>query len=210
MEQSAVDRQREDDTDELLTLLLDDLGPSLQWYRDEVARRLGLTASELLCLDVCRCRGPISSGRIGEYLGLTRSAVAKMVRRLEAAGHVVRELPQGREQDVHVRLRPHATRDALLEGLREEMRRSVQEIVDDHGIRGRRHALVARLVIRFSDTFFGTPAPWPTRPPGAGSSPSGGAGGRRTPLRGGDLRTPTVGGYPDPRSLRPPASAPRR
>lgn len=88
----------EDATDELLTLLLDDLAPALQWYRDEVARRLGLSLRELLCLDLCLRRGPITSGRIGEQLGLTRSAVGKLLRRLEADGHVVREIPHGNDQ----------------------------------------------------------------------------------------------------------------
>lgn len=35
-----MDRSADEEaaTDELVTLLLDDLGPALQWYRDEVAR----------------------------------------------------------------------------------------------------------------------------------------------------------------------------
>ncbi|WP_328308656.1 MarR family transcriptional regulator [Actinomycetospora sp. NBC_00405] len=81
--------EEEDATDELVTLLLDDLGPALQWYRDEVARTLGLSPSEVLCLEVCRRHGSMSSGRLGERLGLTRSAVAKMLRRLEEAARAM-------------------------------------------------------------------------------------------------------------------------
>jgi DNA-binding MarR family transcriptional regulator len=151
-----VDRaaEEEDATDELLALLLDDLGPFLQWYRDEVARRLGLSSTELLCLDVCRRRGPISSGRLGEQLGLTRSAVAKLVRRLEADGHIVRTTVRGREQEIEVRLRPHAARDAVLEDRRDALRRSVREVVAVHGVRGRRHALVAGVLASLGDVLF--------------------------------------------------------
>ncbi|MFC5139291.1 MarR family transcriptional regulator [Actinomycetospora rhizophila] len=154
MDREARERQEADSTDELLTVLLDDLGPAVQWYRDEVARRLGLSSAELLCLDVCRRHGPISKGRLGERLGLTRSAVAKMLRRLEGDGHLVRDLPRGREQEIHVRLRPHPHRDAVLADLRADMRRAVKQVVADFALREQRHSLAAGVVVRLGDTFF--------------------------------------------------------
>lgn len=155
MDAAERQQQERDATDELLGLLLDELGPAVQWYREEVARRLGLSATELLCLDICRRRGPISSSRIGEHLGLTRSAVAKLLRRLEAADHLVRELPRGHEQDICVHLRPHETRDAVLAVLRAEMRRSVRELVAEHRLHDDRLSLVAGVVVRLSDAVFG-------------------------------------------------------
>ncbi|GAA4778760.1 hypothetical protein GCM10023200_09750 [Actinomycetospora chlora] len=144
----------EDATDELLALLLDELGPIVQWYRDEVARRLRLSPTELLCLDVCRRWGPISSGRIGERLGLTRSAVAKLLRRLETEGHVVREIGRDHEQAIEVRLRPHARRDQVLEDLREDLRRSVREVVADQELRAARHALAAGVLAGLGQAVF--------------------------------------------------------
>jgi DNA-binding MarR family transcriptional regulator len=112
VDRSTAEAEAEDATDELATLLLDDLAPTLQWYRDEVARRLGLSHAELLCLELCRRHGSVTSNRIGERLGLTRSAVWKLLRRLEAAGHVARTAALGREREAEVRLRPHRRRDA--------------------------------------------------------------------------------------------------
>ncbi|MEJ2886918.1 MarR family transcriptional regulator [Actinomycetospora aeridis] len=154
MDHTERQQQEEDATDELVTVVLDELGPAVQWYREEVARRLGLSATEALCLDLCRRRGPISSGRLGEQLGLTRSAVAKMLRRLEADGHVVRELARDREQEIHVRLRPHRARDELLADLRGQFRREVRVLVAERGIREGRHSLVAGVVVRLGDVLF--------------------------------------------------------
>ncbi|WP_285659455.1 MarR family transcriptional regulator [Actinomycetospora sp. NBRC 106375] len=150
-----MDRQAEEDaTDELVALLLDELGPALQWYRNEVARRIGLSPSEMLCVEICRRRGPISSGRLGEQLGMTRSAVAKLVRRLEARGHVAREAGRHHEQEIHVRLVPHARRDAVLEDLRTSLHGSVLRVVAAHAVRGRRHSLVAGVVVGLTDIVF--------------------------------------------------------
>lgn len=154
---SAVERVDDEAaraTDELLTLLLDDLGPTLQRYRDEVARRLGLSPAELLCLDLCRRHGTMTSNRIGQQLGLTRSAVWKLLHRLEKAGHIDRRAPQGREQEVEVRLRPHARRDAVLADLRATLRRRVTDLVVDHDLRDRRHAAVAIALVGMANRLF--------------------------------------------------------
>jgi hypothetical protein len=46
----------EEDVAELVALLLDDLGPSLQWYRDEVGRGVDVVAGLVQALHV-RARG---------------------------------------------------------------------------------------------------------------------------------------------------------
>ncbi len=141
-------------TDELATLLLDDLGPALQWYRDEVARTVGLTPSEVLCLEMCRRNGSMSSGRLGERLGLTRSAVAKMLRRLEEAGHVVRLSSPDHEQEIEVEVRPHAARDAVLDAQRRALRRSLREMVGNQALRGRKHAVAATAIAGLATVVF--------------------------------------------------------
>ncbi|WP_433787527.1 MarR family winged helix-turn-helix transcriptional regulator [Actinomycetospora sp. CA-101289] len=153
MDRDEVEAELDAATDELVRLLLDDLGPTLQWYRDEVARRLGLSHAELLCLELCRRHGAVTSNRIGTRLGLTRSAAAKLVRRLEAAGHVTRRHGQA-DPEVEVRLRPHAARDAVLADLRGRMWRAVRGVVANHGLRERRHALVATALVGISNVVF--------------------------------------------------------
>jgi DNA-binding MarR family transcriptional regulator len=146
--------EEEDATDELVTLLLDDLGPALQWYRDEVARTLGLSPGEVLCLEVCRRHGSMSSGRLGERLGLTRSAVAKMLRRLEEAGHVARLASPDHEQEIEVEVRPHTARDAVLDAHRRALRRALREMVGNQALHGRKHAVAATAVAGLATVVF--------------------------------------------------------
>jgi DNA-binding MarR family transcriptional regulator len=124
----------EDDVAELVGLLLDDLGPAMQWYRDEVGRLLGLAPAEVVCLEVVRRHGVALGSQVRERTGMTRSANAKMLRRLEEAGHL--ERTPGRDGDVEVEivLLPHAERDALLAALRRELTRGIGFLVDARGV----------------------------------------------------------------------------
>jgi hypothetical protein len=76
------------------------------------------------------------------------------VRRLEAAGHVTRRPAQEHGQEIEVRLRPHAARDAVLGGSHSRMRRAVRDVVATHALRDRRHALVATAVVALSNVLF--------------------------------------------------------
>jgi hypothetical protein len=49
VDRSTIDDEEEAATEGLVALLLDARGPVLQWYRDEVGRRLGLSSAEVLC-----------------------------------------------------------------------------------------------------------------------------------------------------------------
>ena len=149
--------------------------------------RLGLTPSEVLCLEVCRRHGSMSSGRLGERLGLTRSAVAKMLRRLEDAGHVVRLSAPDHEQEVEVRSAPArrprrrprraASGDAALaarDGGEPGAARPEARGRGDGDRRARRP---------WSSR---APGRWPTRPSSGACSPSGAGPARRgTRCRGG-------------------------
>lgn len=130
--------------DELTTLVLDRLGPAVVAYRREVARRVGLAPDELLCVDQLRRLGPLPSSRLGAWIGVTRGALSKILRRLEDAGHLERRLPRRRGQEVEVAWRPHPDRDATLSILRARVRRDMADLVGTYRLDDpERRALVA-------------------------------------------------------------------
>lgn len=110
-ERLARDRARRAAAEELTTLVLDELVPTVHRLRLETATRLGLTAADLVCLDLLRRHGSLTSELIADRTGLARSAVSKMVRRLERAGHVERSADLTHVQRVRVALVPHEERD---------------------------------------------------------------------------------------------------
>ncbi len=130
---------------ELTRLVLDELGPALRWYHAEVARRVGLDPVELQCLHLLERHGVAASGLVGDRTGLSRSAVAKLLHRLERDGHVERSVRRGRAQEVEVVLRPHVERDATLDVLRSRVDEAMAGIVANLGLCGleRRSAAAA-------------------------------------------------------------------
>jgi DNA-binding MarR family transcriptional regulator len=128
--------------DELTELVVDHLLPVAQRHRTALAGRLGLGLPELLALDLLRRIGPLPSGALGERVGLTRSTATKMLQRLEAHGHVVREPDPGHRQGHLVRLLPHEERDRVLEAFRRQLRTTVRSAVATFGLH--REAELAR------------------------------------------------------------------
>lgn len=120
--------------DELTDLVVDHLLPVVQRHRNAVAGRLGLGLPELLALDLLRRIGPLPSGTVGERVGLTRSTATKMLQRLEAGGHVIREPDPGHRQGHVVRLVPHEERDRVLESFRRQVRMTVGSAVRTFGL----------------------------------------------------------------------------
>ena len=116
-------------SDELTALGVDYLLPVVHGHRTAVAGRLGLGLPELLALDLPRRIGPLPAGALGERVGLTRSTATKMVQRLEAGGHVVREPDPDHRQGSLVRLLPHEERDRVLESFRRQVRATVTSVV---------------------------------------------------------------------------------
>lgn len=103
-------------TDDLVRAVLDDLLPAVVAYRREMGRRLGLDATEWLCLDLLRRVGPLRSATLADRAGVTSSAISKALRRLEADGHVRRRAGAGGGgQEVVAELADHTARDALLD-----------------------------------------------------------------------------------------------
>ncbi|GIF37885.1 DNA-binding MarR family transcriptional regulator [Actinoplanes xinjiangensis] len=82
-------------------------------FRYAIAERLGLTVSDLECLDFLGDAGSATAGQIAERTNLTTGAVTSMLRRLQQAGYVTAERDPADRRRMIVTLRPE--RSAELE-----------------------------------------------------------------------------------------------
>lgn len=57
-------------------------------FRAAAAAGLGLTVTDMECLDFLAEHGPATAGRLAEQTGLTTGAVTSMIRRLQNAGYL--------------------------------------------------------------------------------------------------------------------------
>mgnify|MGYP000221121600 FL=1 len=80
-------------------------------FRYAIAEQLGLTVSDLECLDYLADSGPVTAGQIAERTNLTTGAVTSMLRRLQQAGYVSAERDPADRRRVIVTLRPERTAD---------------------------------------------------------------------------------------------------
>lgn len=133
----------DDITETLTRILIDDLSPAIEAYRRATARRLGIEPVDLLCLDVTRRLGTATASALADWTGLTRSALSKTLRRLEAGGHVIRVTISG-SGEVAVRLTPQAERDAELGRRRERLMSATGWTVADHGLADPRRGSAVR------------------------------------------------------------------
>ncbi|MDT7743477.1 MAG: MarR family, partial [Actinomycetota bacterium] len=93
--------------------------------------------------------GPLSSGSIGDRVGLTRGSVSKLVGRLEEAGHVVAEPDPAHRQGHEVRLLAHDERDRVLAAFRRQVRATVRAAVATYALhREDRLAITAGLLLQ--------------------------------------------------------------
>ena len=70
-----------------------------------VARRVGVNATDLECLDLILMNGPSSAGEIARHTGLTSGAVTGLIDRLERLGLVERTADPADRRKVLVRVR---------------------------------------------------------------------------------------------------------
>jgi DNA-binding MarR family transcriptional regulator len=68
------------------------------------AERLGLTLTDLECIELLSMTGPITAGQLAELAGLTTGAITGVLDRLEKAGHVRRERDPDDRRRVFVHL----------------------------------------------------------------------------------------------------------
>ncbi|WP_097320758.1 MarR family transcriptional regulator [Paractinoplanes atraurantiacus] len=80
-------------------------------FRYAIADRLGLTVSDLECLDFLADAGPATAGQVAERTNLTTGAVTSMLRRLQQAGYVTADRDPADRRRVIVTLRPERAAD---------------------------------------------------------------------------------------------------
>ncbi|MEU8181127.1 MarR family transcriptional regulator [Micromonospora sp. NPDC049044] len=75
-------------------------------FRYAIAERLGLTVTDLECLDYLTDVGSATAGQVAERTNLTTGAVTSMLRRLQQAGYVTATRDPADRRRVIVTLRP--------------------------------------------------------------------------------------------------------
>src|SRR6201990_3095550 len=79
-------------------------------FGQTVASRVGISSSDLECLDFLNLEGRVTAGRLAEVTGLTTGAITGVVDRLEKAGFVRRERDADDRRKVLVKFQPGAER----------------------------------------------------------------------------------------------------
>jgi MarR family transcriptional regulator, organic hydroperoxide resistance regulator len=101
-------------------------------FRYAIAERLGLTVSDLECLDFLADAGSASAGQIAERTNLTTGAVTSMLRRLQQAGYVTAERDPADRRRIIVTLRPERT--AELERPYERFAERAASLIDGYSV----------------------------------------------------------------------------
>lgn len=77
-------------------------------FRTAVAGELGLTVTDMECLDFLMERGSATAGQLAEQTGLTTGAITSMIRRLQNAGYLRAERDPDDRRRVIVTPEPEA------------------------------------------------------------------------------------------------------
>jgi DNA-binding MarR family transcriptional regulator len=101
-------------------------------FRYAIADRLGLTVSDLECLDFLADAGSATAGQVAERTNLTTGAVTSMLRRLQQAGWVTAERDPGDRRRVIVTLRPE--RAGELERPYERFAERAQRFIEGYSV----------------------------------------------------------------------------
>jgi DNA-binding MarR family transcriptional regulator len=75
-------------------------------FGQTVASRVGISSSDLECLDFLNIEGRVTAGRLAELTGLTTGAITGVVDRLEKAGLVRRERDEEDRRKVFIAIVP--------------------------------------------------------------------------------------------------------
>ena len=112
-------------------------------FRYAIAERLGLTVSDLECLDYLADIGFATAGQVAERTNLTTGAVTSMLRRLQQAGYVTAERDPADRRRVIVTLR--AERIAELERPYERFAERAERLIEGYSVEE------VRLLVRHYD-----------------------------------------------------------
>lgn len=102
-------------------------------FSESVARRLGITPTDLECIDIVGVDGRVTAGELARATGLTTGAITGVIDRLEQRGFARRERDPGDRRKVYVRILPKALRQAgrHYASLGEAMARLMSRYSDD-------------------------------------------------------------------------------
>jgi DNA-binding MarR family transcriptional regulator len=101
-------------------------------FRYAIADRLGLTVSDLECLDFLADVESATAGQVAERTNLTTGAVTSMLRRLQQAGYVTAERDPADRRRVIVTLRPERT--AELERPYEQFAERAERLIEGYRV----------------------------------------------------------------------------
>jgi DNA-binding MarR family transcriptional regulator len=77
-------------------------------FGQTVANAVGISSSDLECLDFLTIEGRVTAGRLAELTGLTTGAITGLVDRMEKAGLVRRERDEEDRRKVYIAIVPEA------------------------------------------------------------------------------------------------------
>jgi DNA-binding MarR family transcriptional regulator len=77
-------------------------------FGQTVANSVGVSSSDLECLDFLNIEGRVTAGRLAELTGLTTGAITGLVDRMEEAGFVRRERDEEDRRKVYIAIVPEA------------------------------------------------------------------------------------------------------
>ena len=77
-------------------------------FGQTVANAVGISSSDLECLDFLNIEGRVTAGRLAELTGLTTGAITGLVDRMEKAGLVRRERDEEDRRKVYIAIVPDA------------------------------------------------------------------------------------------------------
>src|ERR1700754_3603019 len=95
-------------------------------FGQTVASRVGISSSDLECLDFLNLEGRVTAGRLAEVTGLTTGAITGVVDRLEKAGFVRRARDDSDRRKVFIELVPENI--AKIGRFYEHLQRSMQQV----------------------------------------------------------------------------------
>jgi DNA-binding MarR family transcriptional regulator len=111
-------------------------------FGQTVANRVGLSNSDMECLDFLILEGRVTAGRLAEVTGLTTGAITGVVDRLEQAGLVRRERDENDRRKVFIAVVPENT--AKIGRFYEHMQRAMLKVWNSYS------DAELRLLLRFA------------------------------------------------------------
>ena len=120
---------RDELTDAVLLALRESSGLGVL-HSQAMAERLGVSSTDLECLDIIAMRGPLSAGDLAKASGLTTGAITGLVDRLERAGLAKREPNAEDRRKVMLRVTPAVAKKGA--ALAKPMRDAMAKLIADY------------------------------------------------------------------------------